>query len=149
MFGMTKIQFLKRSAKCMDETGGLLLLLKEVIDKEFQGKISKSEASKKIDIIRKEIESLFGEFQKLNPPSKCNSLKQKILNILINMHEIVITNFEALSAAKEDSKEQSQDKLNESREKLERFRKDFHDLTKRVNILLLETKKGKLKRTKI
>ena len=145
MFGMTKMQFLRRSAKCMDETGGLLLLLKEVIDKEFQGKISKSEASKKLDIIRKEIESLFGEFEKLNPPSKCNSLKQKILNILINMHEIVITNSEALSAAKG----QLPDKLNESREKLERFRKEFHDLTKNVNILLLETKKGKLKRTKI
>lgn len=145
MFGMTKMQFLRRSAKCMDETGGLLLLLKEVIDKEFQGKISKSEASKKLDIIRKEIESLFEEFEKLSPPSRCNSLKQKILNILINMHEIVITNSEALSAAKE----QSQDKLNESREKLEMFRKEFHDLTKRVNILLMETKKGKLKRTKI
>lgn len=145
MFGMTKMQFLRRSAKCMDETGGLLLLLKEVIDKEFQGKISKSETSKKLDIIRKEIESLFEEFEKLSPPSRCNSLKQKILNILINMHEIVITNSEALSAAKE----QSRDKLNESREKLEMFRKEFHDLTKRVNILLLETKKGKLKRTKI
>ena len=145
MFGMTKMQFLRRSAKCMDETGGLLLLLKEVIDKEFQGKISKSEASIKLDIIRKEIESLFGEFEKLSPPSKCNSLKQKILNILINMHEVVIINSESLSAAKE----QSQDKLNESREKLEMFRKEFHDLTKRVNILLLETKKGKLKRTKI
>lgn len=145
MFGMTKMQFLRRSAKCMDETGGLLLLLKEVIDKEFQGKISKSEASKKLDIIRKEIELLFEEFEKLSPPSKCNSLKQKILNILINMHEIVITNSEALSVAKEHS----QDKLNESREQLEMFRKEFHDLTKRVNILLLETKKGKLKRTKI
>lgn len=145
MFGMTKIQFLKRSAKCMDETGGLLLLLKEVIDKEFQGKISESNASKKLDIIRKEIESLFEKFEKLSPPSKCNPLKQKILNILINMHEIVLINSESLSTAKE----QSQDKLNESKEKLERFRKDFHDLTKRVNILLLETKKGKVKRTKI
>lgn len=149
MFGMTKMQFLKRSAKCMDETGGLLLLLKEVIDKEFQGKIRKSEASNKLDIIRKEIESLFQKFEKLNPPSECNSLKRNILNILINMQEIVVTNCESLSSAKEDLKEQSRDKLKESREKLERFRKDFHDLTKRVNILLLETKKGKLKRTKI
>ena len=65
------------------------------------------------------------------------------------MQEIVVTNSESLSFAKEDLKEQLQDKLKESREKLERFRKDFHDLTKRVNILLMETKKGKLKRTKI
>ena len=142
MFGMTKMQFLRRSAKCMDETGGLLLLLKEVIDKEFHGKIRKSEASKKMDIIRRKIESLFEEFEKLNPPSQCNPLKRNILNILINMQEIVVTNSESLSSAKEDLREQSQDKLKESREKLEMFRKDFHDLTKRVNILLLEKKKG-------
>jgi hypothetical protein len=149
MFGMTKKQFLKRSAKCMDENGGLLLLLREVINNEFQGKISNSEASKKLDIIRKELESLFHEFEKLNPPSQCNSLKQKILNVMINMQEIVVINSESLFAAKEGSNKQSQEKLNESRKKLEGFRKDFHDVTKRVNICLAETKKGRSKRTKI
>ncbi len=141
MFKMTRMQFLKKSAKCMNETGGVLLLLKEVIDKEFQGKISNSEASMKIDIIRKEIESIFYEFEKLNPPSHCSSLKQKILTVLINMQDTVVTNLEYLSAAKERLNEQSKDKLSESRTKLENFRKDFHDVAKMVNILLAEKKK--------
>ena len=125
----------------MDEAGGLLLLLKGVIDKEFQGKISNPEASKKIDIIRKEIESVFYEVEKLNPPSNCSSLKQKILTVLISMQDIVVANSEYLSTAKEGLKEQSADKLIESRTKLEKFRKDFHDLTRMVNILLSEKRK--------
>jgi len=126
----------------MDETGGLLLLLKEIIDKESQAKISNQEASKRIDNIRKEIESLFYEFEKLNPPSKCNSLKQKTLNVLINLQEIVVTDSEFLSAAREGLDKQSQNKLRESIDQLEKFRKDFYDVTKRVNVLLME-KKGK------
>ncbi|MGB9979244.1 hypothetical protein [Methanobacterium sp.] len=147
MFGMTERQFLKRSAKCMDETGGLLLLLKEVIDRELQEKISKSKASKKLDIIRKQIESIFYKFEKLNPPSHCNSLKQKILNVLIKMQEIVLINSESLSAAKNGLDEQSQDKLKKSKEKLEIFRKDFYEVTKGVNVLLLKKKKGKSQKT--
>ncbi|MEL7670188.1 hypothetical protein [Methanobacterium sp.] len=143
MMELTKRQFLKKSAKCMDETGGLLLLLKEIIDNESQGKISNSEASKKLDIIRKEIEVIFYEFEKLNSPSRCSSLKQKVLNILINMQEIVVINSESLYAAKEGLNGQSQKKLSESRARLEKFRKDFHDVTKRVNVLLTEKKSSK------
>lgn len=139
---MTKRQFLKRSARCMDETGGLLLLLKEIIDKEVQGEISNQEASRRIDDIRKGIESIFYKFEKVNPPSKCIPLKQKILNILIRLQDIVITDSESLTAAKKGLKERSQDKLSESKDQLEKFRKDFHDLTKMVNILLIETKKS-------
>lgn len=122
----------------MDETGGLLLLLKEIIDKEFQGKISNQEASKQIESVRKEIESIFFKFEKLNPPSKYNPLKQKILKILINMQEIVVTDLEYLSAAEKGMVEESQDKLREVRDQLERFRKDFHDVTEIVNDLLVE-----------
>lgn len=143
MMELTKRQFLKKSAKCMDETGGLLLLLKEIIDNESQGKISNSEASKKLDIIRKEIEVIFYEFEKLNSPSRCSSLKQKVLNIMISMQEIVVINSESLYAAKEGLNGQSQKKLSESRARLEKFRKDFHDVTKRVNVLLTEKKSSK------
>ncbi|MCZ3365153.1 MULTISPECIES: hypothetical protein [Methanobacterium] len=143
MLELTKRQFLKKSAKCMDETGGLLLLLKEIIDNESKGKISNSEASKKLDSIRKEIEVIFYEFEKLNSPSKCSSLKQKVLNILISMQEIVVINSESLYAAKEGLDVQSQNKLSESRAQLEKFRKEFHDVTKRVNVLLTEKKSSK------
>lgn len=138
MFEMTKRQFLKRSAKCMDKTGGLLLLLKEIINKEVQGKISDQEASKKLDIIRREIESIFSEFEKLNPPSKCFPLKRRILKALINLQEIVVTDSESLFAAREGLKEKSQEKLKESMDHLEEFRKDFHSLTEEVNVRLTE-----------
>ncbi len=143
MFEMTKKQFLKRSAKCMDETGGVLLLLREIIDQESRGKINNQDAFKRIESIRKEIESIFYRFEKSNPPARCNSLKQKILNILIKMQEIVVTDYDSLYAAREGFKERSQDKLKESKDQLEMFRNDFHEVTKRVNILLTEKKKGK------
>jgi hypothetical protein len=70
MFGMTKKQFLKRSKKALNQTGGLLLLIREIMDKEASGNINNQEASKQIDNIRKEIESIFFEFEKINTPSK-------------------------------------------------------------------------------
>ena len=142
MFGMTKKQFLKRSAKCMDETGSLLLLLKEVIDKEVQGKIDNQEASKKIEIIRKEIETIFFKFEKLNPPSKCFQLKQKILRALINFQEIVVDVSKHL-AVKVEKNEKSPEKLKELRDHLEEFRNDFHDLTRDINTFLTEKKNFK------
>ena len=141
MFELTKRQFLKKSAKCMDEAGGVLLLLKELIDQESQGKVSNQEASKKIDNIRKEIESIFYRVDGLNQPSSCDSLKQKILNILIKMQEIVVSNSEYLTAVDGGLDELSQNKLDTSRNQLEIFRKDFHGLTKTINIILTKKRK--------
>ena len=143
MFGMTKLQFLKRSAKCMDEAGGLLLLIREIIVKEFRDEVNYLEAFKRMDNIRKELDSLFYEFERLSPPSSCNKLKRKILNVLIGMQEVVVTDLESLNAARKGLKEQSQTKLKESRDQLEVFRKDFHEVTKEVNILLSEKGKSK------
>ena len=58
------------------------------------------------------------------------------------MQEIVVTDSNSLSAAREGLNKQSQDKLKKSIDQLEKFRKDFYDVTKRVNVLLME-KKGK------
>ncbi|MBI5680238.1 MAG: hypothetical protein HZC47_05020 [Methanobacterium sp.] len=136
MFGMTKKQFLKRSKKCTGETGALILLIREIMNKEIHGKTSNRETSKQIEIIRKDIESIFFEFEKLKPPSKCFPLKQRIIHVLINFQEVIVVYSEYLTASREEMEEKSQNKLKESQELLEEFRKEFHSVTGEVNSLL-------------
>lgn len=136
MFGMTKRQFLKRSKKCLRETGMLLLLIREVMDKEAHDKIGNQEALKQMNNIRKNIESIFAEFEKRDPPSKCASLKQRILHALINLNGAVIINYESLLAAKNGDKEKAGEKFRESRDCLEEFRTDYHRTVEEVDNLL-------------
>jgi hypothetical protein len=136
MFGMTKRQFLKRSKKCLNELCDSLLLFRQIMDEEIQGKIGNQEASAKLNSIRKNLETTFSEFEKLNPPSKCFSLYHRILNALIKLHEAVVINLESLNAAKEGLEEESQEKLMESIGDLEEFREDFHGLVKEVRMFL-------------
>lgn len=141
MFGMTKRQFLKRSKKSLNEAGGLLLLIREIMNKEVHGKIDNQTALKQMDNIRKSIESIFAEFEKHDPPSKCASLKQRILHALINLNEAVIINYESLLAAKNGDEEKAQDKFRKSREILEEFREDFHIMVGQVDDLLAKKQK--------
>lgn len=138
MFGMTKKQFLKKSKKCTGETGALLLLIREIMNKEIHGKISNQESLKQIEIIRKDTESLFFEFEKLKPLSKCFSLKQRIIHVLINFQEVMVIYSEYLTASSEGNNEKSQNKLKKSRELLEKFRKEFHSVTGEVNSHLIK-----------
>ncbi|MGF7117732.1 hypothetical protein [Methanobacterium oryzae] len=136
MFGMTKRQFLKRSKKCLRETGTLLLSIRVIMDKEVHGKIDNQEALKQMDNIRKNIEIIFEEFEKRNPPSRCASLKKRILRILINLNEAVNANYKSLLAAENGNTEESKEKLKESRKILEEFRTDFHRTVEEVDTLL-------------
>ena len=138
MFRMTKRQFLKKSKKALDEMGNSLLLIIQIMDKEIEGKINNEESSIRMDIIRKEIETIFSEFEELSPPSPCFSLFHKILNALIKLHESVVINSESLLARKNEREEESQEKLIESIDNLEEFREDFHTLVKDVRMLLIE-----------
>lgn len=138
MFGMTKKQFLKRSKKTLNQTGGLLLLIRGIMDKESNGNINNKEISKQIDSIRKNIESIFFEFEKINPPSKYVTMHLRILRALVDLQEVVTLNSEYLSAAKDGLEEKAKDKLKESRNRLEKFRKEFHSIANEVNTLLLE-----------
>jgi hypothetical protein len=138
MFGMTKRQFLKRGKKSLDEMGNSLLLLIQIMDEEIQGDISNQVAFNKLNIIRKNIETTFSEFEKLSPPPKCFSLYHRILNALIKLHESVVINLESLTAAKKGLEEESQEKLKESVGLLEEFREDFHSLVKDVRLLLIK-----------
>ncbi len=133
---MTKRQFLKKSKSCLKETGTEILLLRELMDKESQESVSVLEAHRKLDNIRREIEKTFSRYEKLNPPSRCVPLHQRILHNLIALHEAVVINSESLTAAKEGSKEKSREKLKESRDQLDKFRESFLPLTREVDLNL-------------
>lgn len=141
MFGMTKRQFLKRSKKCLKETGTLLLLIREIMNKEVHGEIKNEDALKQMNNIRKSVESLFSDFERRYPPSRCFSLKQRILNALINLQESVVINYEYILAAKEGNEEESKEKLKESMNILEEFRENYHVLVKEVDSLLKKKQK--------
>ncbi|MGB9937745.1 MAG: hypothetical protein ACPK7O_08475 [Methanobacterium sp.] len=137
MFGMTKKQFLKRSKKVLNQTGGLILLIREIIDKETSGNISNHEAFTRVDNIRKELESIFFQFEKRKPPSKCNRLHLRILRSLTDFQEVVTLNSEYLTAVK-NGREEAIDNLKELMDALEEFRKEFHVICDEVNGLLLD-----------
>ena len=138
MFGMTKKQFLKRSKKVLNETGSILLLIMEIMGKETRGNISNEEASKQMDNIRKNIESIFFEFEKRNPPSKYVPMQLRILRALVSMQESVTLYSEYLKATKDGLEEKAISKLKESKETLEEFRKEFHSISEEINTLLMK-----------
>ncbi len=133
--GMTKKQFLKKSKKALNDTGGILLLIRGIIFKEEDNKISHIEASNQLNNIRKGIESIFFEFDELNPPSKCIKLHLRILRSLITLQESVNLYSQYLNANNNDQKEKSK-KLEESMKLLDEFRKEYHILADDVKTLL-------------
>jgi hypothetical protein len=133
MFGLTKKQFLKRSATCLDETGNQALLIRELIDHETDGNMDNKEAYRKINLIINGVESVFFKYEDLNPPSKCVSLHLKILNSLITLQEVVSVNYDFINASIEGKEELAAEKLLESKILMEKFRKEFRPLTTEVD----------------
>lgn len=136
MFGLTKRQFLKRSKECLKETGAQILLFRALLDKEFKDGIDSHEAHRQLDNIRKDIETTFSWYEKLNAPSKCISLQQKILNAIIIFHDCVIINSESLVATRIGRHGESQIKFKHSKQELEKFREIFLPLIKEVDLYL-------------
>lgn len=139
MFGMTKRQFLKRSKKALSETGILILYIGEITNKKDREEISNEEASKEMNNIRKNLESIFSEFEKNEPPSDCDSLKQRILKALITLHEAVLDNYDSLKA---NEGIESENKLKESQRHMEEFRGSFLGIVKEVDVLLMKKHKN-------
>lgn len=132
------MQFLKRSKRTLNETGILILSISEIMSRKNKEQISSEEASGEMNNIRKGIESIFSEFEDNEPPSQCNSLKQKILKALIMLHEAVIDNYDFLIAA---GGIESGNKLKESQKHMEEFRGSFLRIVKEVDSLLLKKQK--------
>jgi hypothetical protein len=146
MFGLTKKQFLKKSASCLDEAGNHALLIRELIDHETDETIHKVEAYNQIKRIIEGIESTFFRYEELNPPSQCVSLQLKILNCLIVLQEATATNYDFITASIEGKDGSNKEKLKSSKILLEKFRKAFRPLTKEVDSYLKPYKKSQLKK---
>lgn len=128
---MTRRQFLKKSRKALQKTTENLLSLMQIIEKEGNQTINPETAYWKLDVIREDIESIFFEYEKINPPLKCLSLHRKIVKLLIMLQEVIVTNQNYLELLIESSP-QAKDKYDESVNKLENFRNEFRILNQKV-----------------
>jgi len=133
MFGLTRKQFLKRSSKSLDETGSQALLIRGLIEREINGNIDKNEAQNQIKHILKGVESIFFDYEKLDPPSECVSIYRKILNCLIILQDAVAANYDYINVSAEDKEDTAKEKLERSKLFLERFRNEFRPLTIEVD----------------
>lgn len=133
MFGLTKKQFLKRSSKSLDETGKQALLIRGLIEHEINGNIDKNEAQNQIKLILKGVESIFFDYENLDPPSQCVSLYRRILNCLIILQDAVAANYDYIIESADDKAFTANEKLERSELILERFRKEFRPLTIEVD----------------
>ncbi len=128
MFGMTRKQFKNKSSKALKDIGPSILLLMEITGKQKKKTITRDEAKTKLDLIRKDVEEVFFNYEKISPPSSYQSLYLKVLQILTRLQEVVTSNQEYLSLEGEDAQRQ----LNESVNLLEEFRMEFHSLRREI-----------------
>lgn len=133
MVGLTKKQFLKRSKRCVDETGNLTLLIRELINYEINGSIPDEEAYKQIKLIIQGVEGTFFRYEALDPPSKCVSLHLKLLHSLITLQDAVAANYDFINSSTNGEKLEAANKLEESQLLLEKFRKEFRPITTEVD----------------
>ena len=133
MFGLTRKQFLKRSSKSLDETGKQALLIRGLIEHEINGSIDKNEAHNQIKHILKGVESIFFDYENLDPPSQCVSIYRKVLNCLIILQDSVAANYDYINVSGEDKSSTANEKLERSKLLLERFRNEFRPLTIEVD----------------
>jgi hypothetical protein len=134
MFGMTKKQFLKKSKNCLKDTGIQLLLIRELFNKEFTGKLDFDDSYHKLDKIMKNMETIFFKYEGLNPPSKCKSLQRDILNSLIILQEGLVTNSEYITLSKDGFTEEGHEKFKKCIDELENFRDKFRELSQKVDL---------------
>jgi hypothetical protein len=131
MFGMTKKQFLKKTKKALEETGSSILQLMDIIEKEKNNKISEEDALKKLELVRKDIEKVFNEYETIKPPSKCFPIFRKLLNNLVLLQETVNINQEYLMDTDPSQKEYN---FSKSVQNFEDYRSDFNDLRNSVYV---------------
>jgi hypothetical protein len=136
MFGMTKKQFLKKSKKTLKEIGIELLIIREITTQEKYNSVDLEKTYLKMEKIRKNLENIFFKYEKLNPPSKCKNLQINLLKTIIILQEAVVAIIEHLNLLKDGSNEQSKEKLIKSKEKLDKFRENYGNLSREVDLYL-------------
>jgi hypothetical protein len=136
MFGMTKKQFLKKSKKCLKDTGIQLLLIREIFNREGKDQIDFDETYRKLDKIRENMETIFFQYEGLKPPSKCKPIQIKILKTLIILQDALVANLEYLILLKKDLPEEARVERVKSLKKLELFREKFRGSSQKVDLYL-------------
>lgn len=136
MFGLTKLQFLKRSKKALQETGAQIMSLRALMNQETQDKMSAHEAHRRLDVLRRDVEETFAVYEKLKPPSKCLQLHQKILKGLILFFESIVSYSEYLQAKENNLPEKNLNKLEKTRENLMRYQELSLNLSMEVDSML-------------
>jgi hypothetical protein len=121
MFGLTKHQFLKKSKKSLDEISTQILSFRNLRNQVNKGTISTIEAQRVLDKIRRDVEDTFSLYEKLNPPSKCTPLKQKIFNATITFHGSMVSYSEYLTAKDKELAQTAKEKYVKSDEELKEF----------------------------
>ncbi|MDI9434890.1 MAG: hypothetical protein QM396_02670 [Euryarchaeota archaeon] len=133
---MTKKQFLKKSKKTLKEIGIELLIIREIPTQEKYNSVDLEKTYLKMEKIRKNLENIFFKYEKLNPPSKCKNLQINLLKTIIILQEAVVAIIEHLNLLKDGSNEQSKEKLIKSKEKLDKFRENYGNLSREVDLYL-------------
>ncbi|MEN6330149.1 MAG: hypothetical protein ABFC91_07650 [Methanobacteriaceae archaeon] len=133
MFGMTRKQFQKKSSQALRDISPSLLLLMEITVKEQKRTITTEEARVKLDLIRKDVEKVFFEYEGINPPSRYVSLHLKIMQLLTHLQEVVNSNQEYLSLL--STGQEASQQLNESQKLLEKFREEFHRTRQEIELI--------------
>lgn len=121
MLGITKLQFLKKSKKALQETGVHILSFRGLINQEANGEISLLEAQRSLDRLRNGAEDTFSQYRKLKPPSKCQELQQSIISALILFYESIVSYSESLYAREEGLKDKYGQLLEKSNEELNKY----------------------------
>lgn len=136
MFGLTKRQFLKKSKNALQETGIQILSFRGLINQEVKGEISLLEAQRSLDHLRNDAENTFSWYVKLNPPSKCLGLQQRIINALIIFYESLVAYSESLQASEDHQEEKSKLLLVKSSEELNKYKELSLSLSREVDSAL-------------
>lgn len=128
MFGMTRKQFKKKSSQALKDMGPSILLLMEITSKQQKKTITSQEAKTRLDLLRKDVEEVFFNYEKINPPSSYQSLYLKILQLLTHLQEVVTSNQEYISH--DDYR-----LLEESLNRLDEFRLEYHSIRREIESL--------------
>lgn len=127
MFGMTRMQFKKKSSQALKDIGPSILLLMELTRKEQKGTITPEDAKTRLDLIRQDVEQVFFKYEKIKPPITYQSLYLKVLQLLTRLQEVVTCNQEYLTL-----EYGALEQLDESLKLLDDFREEFHSIRREI-----------------
>jgi hypothetical protein len=136
MFGLTKRQFLKKSKKALQDTGVQILSLKGLMNQVAFDQITIREAHRRLDVLRRDMEETFSVYEKINPPSKCFQLYQRIIKGLVLFFESIVLYSEYLQAKEGNLPADNLDKLEKTRENLESYQGVSLRLSREVDSML-------------